>query len=120
VNVVKKWEFIPSWILKWRFIFIAVFLLSLIPSIWATTNLRAATKTEQDLPEDHPIQAILNILTEEFEATVSDELVIVQLVWGILDMDRTGIVGIYSPQNPGKLIWDDTFRLNTATQQHIK
>jgi len=46
----------------------------------------------------------LDILSEEFVATVNDDLVTVHLVWGILDMDRTGIVGIYSPENPGKLV----------------
>jgi len=35
-------------------------------------------------------------------------------------MDRTGIVGIYSPENPGKLVWDETFSLTGPTQQHIK
>jgi len=100
----KTWDFIPMRILKYRFIFITIFLLSLVPSIWATANLRAATKRQQDLPEDHPVQAILDILSEEFVATVNDDLVTVHLVWGILDMDRTGIVGIYSPENPGKLV----------------
>jgi len=35
-------------------------------------------------------------------------------------MDRSGIVEIYSPNNPGKLVWDETFTLDASTQQHIR
>merc|ERR1719204_2701365 len=119
-DVIYPYEYVPQQILKYRFISIAICLVSLIPSIWATTQLQAATKGKQDLPEDHPVQAILNILTDEFVATVNDDLVTVHLVWGIKDMDREGIVEIYSPDNPGQVVWDETFSFDAPTQEHIK
>jgi len=61
IKLKKPWHLIPEKILHYRFIFIGVFLLSLIPLALATAKLKAATKIQQDLPEDHPVQAIFNI-----------------------------------------------------------
>jgi len=106
---------------RYRYISIALCLMSLIPAIMGTANLRAATKMAQDLPEDHPVQAIFNIFSNEFDdVTGNYDLVTVQLVWGIKGMDRSGLVEIYSPGSTGKVVWDETFNLDAQTQQHIK
>jgi len=106
-------------IVKKKLPLIAFFLLLDIPWIILATQIEAAQKAEQFLPEDHPLQRVITIMGSEFPSTSTSPAQTAHMIWGIDTIDRTGVDLLRDDKNRGELLYDKTFEFNEETQQHI-
>jgi len=103
---------------KTKFIVGGVVLVWLILSSVFMSMLRPVTASEDFLPADHPIQAIINILQDQFPSASQDEGSTVYLTWGLQEqINRDGVNQLFYPDKIGEVQYDNKF---TANEQCLK
>jgi len=70
----------------------------LIPGIICVFKLAPATKPEQILNENHPFQQAINVLNNNFGANSQDPGIDIFYVWGLKDIDRSGVNLLFDSQ----------------------
>jgi len=70
----------------------------LIPAIIYLLKLAPATKPEQILNENHPFQQAINVLNNNFGANSQDPGIDIFYVWGLKDIDRSGVNLLFDSQ----------------------
>jgi len=100
-----------------RALCLVAFLAVLGPCIWGATGLEPQKSSEQFLPESHPFQRYIT-LQEEFLTSNNDEVVEIQVVWGMQSdqLDTSGVNLLFDPDNKGSVKYDDGFAFSAATQ----
>jgi len=93
-------------------------------AMYYMTKLEPTKKTEQFLDDDHPLQKAITILNEGFPVASDDRGAKMYYVWGIKDVDRTGVSQMFDdPNDPattvGYPVFDDTWELTQACQAKI-
>ena len=82
-------------------------------------KLQTPAKQEQWYPDDHVMQAFSNN-RQRFMSSDEDRVVMVDLFWGLRDMDIGG-VDRWNPRERGKLILDGAFDASSeAAQTHLR
>jgi predicted RND superfamily exporter protein len=101
-------------------LFVAVPLIAwfVLAAVFAST-IKPTTTAEQFLDEDHPIQKASTIIVEEFPKTQEDETTKIHFVWGLEDVDRTGIRQLFNTESVGKPVFVDNFVFNEQCQREM-
>merc|ERR1712224_359394 len=108
-----------DFVVKRRAILLGFFALVLAGAAAAGAQIRPATSTDQFLPEDHPFQRITTIWNDEFPSSAQDANAKVHLVWGLEDVDRSGVSLLRDSENKGTVVYNERFRFDEAAQLHI-
>merc|ERR1712224_587841 len=108
-----------DFVVKRRAILLGFFALVLAGAAAAGAQIRPATSTDQFLPEDHPFQRITTIRNDEFPSSAQDANAKVHLVWGLEDVDRSGVSLLRESANKGTVVYSEKFRFDEAAQLHI-
>merc|ERR1711985_13261 len=108
-----------DFVVKRRVILLGFFALVLAGAAAAGAQIRPATSTDQFLPEDHPFQRITTIWNDEFPSSAQDANAKVHLVWGLEDVDRSGVSLLRDSENKGTVVYNDRFVFDEAAQLHI-
>lgn len=96
------------------------FLLLLIPSAMLASQIKPLSRSEENLPADHPFQRLWTVSGEEFPSSAQTQNTPVHVVWGIRGVDTSGINVLRDgAEKRGQLIWDDSFLFDADAQQHI-
>eukprot|EP01052_Picozoa_sp_SAG31_P042345 SAG31_NODE_6698_length_1919_cov_26.213736_1_plen_296_part_00 len=66
-----------------------------MPFLLAACFISPATKDEQILPADHPLQKVITIMNNEFPVSGSDEKVRSEIAFGITGYDRKGAYALF-------------------------
>lgn len=103
----------------YRLAVFVVFLAWLGVASWQATNLEATKENEQFLNEDHPLQKSFTILNEQFPTADDDVGLKVYYVWGIDEVDRTGVNRLLEPSYFGKPVFNPEFDFNPQCQTDI-
>ena len=107
-----------------KIVFVVGGLAYLIPFGIMALDISPATESAQILPEDHPMQKLITIFGTEFPISGQDPKVRIDVIYGINKdnaLDRSGIVALREPKNPGIIQWDSKFDWNKmSTQAHLK
>ena len=94
-----------------RYWFIGALALLGIAGVVCATFIGPLTKEAEMLPDDTRLMIQLNLASKTFNAASGDkDSLSVNLVWGVAGLDRSE-VGLWDPDNVGKLIWDDSFTI---------
>jgi len=88
-------------------------------SIYNVTKLEPTKETEQLLDEDHPLQKSFSILGNQFPTADDDQGLEVHYVWGLEEIDRTGVNLLLDPKNYGKPQYVETFDYNKQCQTEL-
>jgi len=73
----------------------------------------------QFLNENHPFQKAISTLNNNFGSNSQDSGVDIFYVWGLKDVDRTGVSILFNTSNIGKVRYEDKFKFNAACQDKI-
>lgn len=93
-----------------RYIIIfAFFIWAIIAGVYAS-QIGPLTEAEEFLPRDHKIIVTSNLLRDEFDGQ-GDEGLMVDIFWGVKDLDREG-GSQWDASFIGKAILDDQFDLS--------
>lgn len=112
----EKWV---GWINEMTPVTIGAFFSLLAVMIWATMQLTPLTETEQWFEDDHPMRLAQTWPLEHFGATDRDKTVEVDVVWGVLGVNREG-ADPYDTLQRGEPVWDAAFDLSPpAAQQWV-
>jgi protein dispatched 1 len=104
---------------KARIVILLVALAWLIPAIIFVFKLRPTTKPEQFLKSNHPFQKAINALNSNFGANSQDPGIDIYYVWGLKDLDRSGVNVLVNTSYLGKAQYADSFKFDTACQDKI-
>jgi len=104
---------------KARVVIAVVAIAWLIPAIVFVFKLTPTTKPEQFLNENHPFQKAINVLNNNFGANSQDAGIDIFYVWGLQDVDRSGVNVLLNTSHLGKPVYDDKFKLSAACQDKI-
>ena len=88
-------------------------------AIWQTTLLTTTTENEQFLDEDHPLQKSITILNKQFPTADDDLGLKVYFVWGVDEVDRTGVNRLLDPNNYGSPTFVEEFNFNAQCQTDL-
>ena len=103
-----------------KYVLVACGVLLLIPFTIFAFNIGPSTKDAQILPDDHPMQRLINVFNGEFAMSGMDPKVRLDVLWGVKGLDRDGIVSLQTPKEAGVLLLDEQFDWNKpATQLHV-
>ena len=105
---------------KARAVIALLMLAWLIPAIIWVFKLVPAEEPEQFLNENHPFQRAINVLNNNFGTNSQDPGVDIFYIWGLKDVDRSGVNVLMDTSNLGKVQWEDKFTFNKACQDKIK
>jgi hypothetical protein len=83
------------------------------------TLLKPTEKTEQFLSDDHPLQKAITILNEGFPVASDDRGANHYFIWGIEDVDRTGVNQMFEPENIGKAVYQDGWVFSPECQEKV-
>jgi len=83
------------------------------------TELKPTEKAEEFLSDDHPLQKAITILNEGFPVAADDRGAHHYYVWGIEEVDRTGVSQMFDPENIGKSVLKDGWNFNPTCQQKV-
>ena len=81
-----------------------------------TAKLEPTTTAEQFLADDHPLQRGAVILTDEFARTQNDDTSKIYYVWGLEEVDRSGVNQLLDPENVGVPNFAEDFTFNQQCQ----
>jgi hypothetical protein len=90
----------------------------LIPAVIFTARLKPTTKPEQFLSENHPFQKAITTLNN-FGANSQDPGIDIYYIWGLDNVDRTGVNLLMDSKNLGKVRYNDNFKFTAACQDKI-
>mmetsp|Transcript_25646 Transcript_25646/g.30118 ORF Transcript_25646/g.30118 Transcript_25646/m.30118 type:complete len:178 (-) Transcript_25646:858-1391(-) len=99
-------------------IIIGFFIIGIVAGVIAS-GIGPLTKEEEFLPSDHELMVFLKDIENNFPS--SQELrdsVMVNLNWGVKDLDRSATTA-WDSENMGKLVWDDDFKIAPARNQEV-
>ena len=102
-----------------RLVLCIIFLTWLGCAIWQATLIEATKESEQFLDEEHPLQKSLSILDQQFPTADDDLGLKVHYVWGIDQVDRTGVNRLLEPEYFGKPTFVEEFDFNEQCQTDI-
>jgi len=91
----------------------------LIPAIIFVFKFKPTTEPEQFLNPNHPFQKAINVMNNNFGANSQDPGVDIYYIWGLKDVDRSGVNVLVDTSNLGKAQYADTFKFDTACQDKI-
>jgi hypothetical protein len=83
------------------------------------TQLRPTEKAEQFLNEDHPLQKAITILNEGFPVASDDRGASHYYIWGVEEVDRTGVNQMFDPDNVGKPVLTKDWEFTPACQEKV-
>jgi len=86
-----------------------------ITAIYAA-KLEPTTSAEQFLDDDHPIQKASTILSNEFPKTQEDETSKIFFIWGLDEVDRSGVNQFFNPGFVGEPVFVEDFSFNEECQ----
>lgn len=89
-----------------------------LTAVFAST-IKPTTSTEQFLDDNHPIQKASTIIIEEFPKTQEDETSKIHFVWGLKDVDRSGIRQLFNTESVGEPVFVDNFAFNEQCQSKM-
>lgn len=102
-----------------RIILGVIFLAWIITTFIFTAQLKPTTLAEEFLKDDHMLQRGGTILTEEFPKTQDDQTSRIYFIWGLQDVDRSGVNLLLDPDFVGKPAFVDNFEFNELCQAEI-
>ena len=102
-----------------RIVIAVVMIAWLIPATVFVFQLKPTTKPEQFLNPNHPFQKAINVLNNNFGANSQDPGIDIYYIWGLKDVDRSGVNVLVDTSNLGKAQYADTFKFDTACQDKI-
>ncbi|GMH50940.1 hypothetical protein TrRE_jg3946 [Triparma retinervis] len=102
----------------------AVLFVWLFVAMYYMTKLEPTKKAEQFLDDEHPLQKAITILNEGFPVASDDRGAKMYYIWGIKDVDRTGVSQMFDDpgfDDPfvGKPVFDDEWKLTKDCQAKI-
>ena len=89
-----------------------------LTAVFAST-IKPTTSTEQFLDDNHPIQKASTIIIEKFPKTQEDQTSKIHFVWGLKDVDRSGIRQLFNTESVGKPVFVDNFAFNEQCQRKM-
>ena len=104
------------WMSKMKYIVFIVTLIWIGIAIWRVTLFKPAKDPIKRLSDDHELEILDNMITDEFHAALNTGKIEVSFIWGIKRLDRSGI-GRWEPENRGKLVYDEEFNLAPEANQ---
>jgi len=109
-----------SMILDWkaRCVIAVVTIAWIIPAIIFTSRLQPTTKPEQFLNENHPFQKAITTLNQ-FGSNSDNPGIDVYYIWGLRDLDRTGVNFLMDSKYIGKVRYNENFKFSAACQDKI-
>jgi len=102
-----------------RLFLFVIFTVWISVAIWQTCLIEPTKETEQLLSEDHPLQKSFAILGNEFPTADGDQGLPVHYVWGLEDVDRTGVNLLLNPENFGTPQYNQNFDYNEQCQTEL-
>eukprot|EP01022_Parablepharisma_sp_SALTPOND_P028570 TRINITY_DN71172_c0_g1_i1.p1 TRINITY_DN71172_c0_g1~~TRINITY_DN71172_c0_g1_i1.p1 ORF type:complete len:810 (+),score=47.03 TRINITY_DN71172_c0_g1_i1:130-2559(+) len=88
----------------------------LIAMIYFSAKIPGVSKPEQLLPASYDISYSRSLVKEAFGHGEGDENIVVRFVYGIKEVDSSGIE-FYNADNIGKIVWDPEFNLSDPESQ---
>jgi hypothetical protein len=104
---------------KARMLVVIVAIAWMVPSAINASKIEPTSRAEQFLPDDHPFQAIINVLGNEFPKSDEEPNMEVYVNWGVDMVDRDGVNQLLDAGFVGKGRLDDKFVFNEAMQEHV-
>ena len=99
---------------RFRYYIIVLFVILGIGGLIVATHIGPMTENQPMLPDDHPLITTQKLIGEEFSAASGEkENFIINIVWGVKDLDRSS-VGLWKSEEMGRLVWDDDFTIEPA------
>lgn len=105
---------------KARVVIAIVMLAWLIPAIIYVFKLVPTAEPEQFLNENHPFQKAINVWNRNFGANSQDPGIDIFYIWGLEEVDRSGVNPLLDPKFLGKPQYSKDFKFNGACQDKIK
>jgi len=96
-----------------------LFLTWLAVAIWKMSQLEATKESEQFLDEEHPLQKSISLLDKHFPTADDDLGLKVHYVWGLDEVDRTGVNLLLDPENFGSPSFVPGFEFNEQCQTDL-
>jgi len=87
--------------------------------VWQASKLEPVRETEQFLDENNPLQKSFSIINSEFPTAEEDPSTKTFFVWGLGEVDRTGVNLLLNPGNTGKPTYVETFDFNEQCQTQL-
>ena len=104
-------------VMKFKYCFIILLTLSGVAAIIIAFQIGPLTEDDAMLPVDHPLMIVQKILAERFSTTADQkEALRVNIIWGVKGLNRDD-VGLWDPEDLGKLVWDDDFTISPPENQ---
>lgn len=102
----------------------AVLSIWLFVAMYYMTKLEPTKKAEQFLDDEHPLQKAITILNEGFPVASDDRGAKMYFIWGIKDVDRTGVSQMFDDPGfgdpfVGVPVFDEEWKLTQACQAKI-
>ena len=82
-----------------------VFLVWIIIEIIVAIDVQPSEAADQFLPDDHPFQRMVIIMSEDFGSSSQNKYNEVELIWGIDSVDRTGVNMLYDKDFLGEVVF---------------
>ena len=102
-----------------RLVLGVIFAVWLSIAVWQATMLEATKENEEFLSEDHPLQKSITILNKEFPTAQDDLGLKVYFVWGVDEVDRTGVNRLLDPDTYGSPRFVSDFEFNEQCQTDL-
>uniref|UniRef100_A0A7S3KY13 SSD domain-containing protein n=1 Tax=Amphora coffeiformis TaxID=265554 RepID=A0A7S3KY13_9STRA len=102
-----------------RAVIAVVFVCWVAQAVYLTTQIEAIKETEQFLDEDHPLQKSITILNNEFPVADDDLALRVHYVWGVGEVDRSGVRLLFDPEFYGEPVFREGFDFNEQCQTEM-
>ena len=104
-------------VFKARYFLIVFFILLGIAAGVIASNIGPITEPEEYLPNEHELIVLQRDIEGKFTSSAGiKEALVVKLNWGVKDLDRSD-VGLWDPQEIGKIVWDDDFTIAPRANQ---
>ena len=108
-----------TWVFKLRYPIVIITLIIVGLAVWRASELPPAKEVIEWLPDSHPNAKLQDKVREDFNQGENDQVILVNLLWGVSGVDRSG-TDRWDAADIGKLIWDDDFDLTPeANQQRV-
>lgn len=104
-------------IIRFRYILVLCLFFLGIAGIIVASYIGPLTENQAMLPKDHHLMVKSTLSSQTFSASSSDkEAFMVSIVWGVKGLDRSD-VGLWDPDDLGRLEWDESFTIAPAKNQ---
>ena len=99
-----------------RIILFLLFVAWLGTAGYFASQLEPVQRSEQDLAKDHPLQRAVNILRERFPRADQDTPATITMLWGIGNVDRSGVNQLFDTNDLGDATFVDGFTFDEQCQ----